>query len=40
MDRMELRDPQVFLPRLAQVIDAIVGDNWWFDRDELRGKFD
>jgi hypothetical protein len=40
MDRMELRDPQVFLPRLAQVIDAIVGDAWWFDRDELRGKFD
>jgi hypothetical protein len=36
---MELRDPQVFLPRLGLVIDAIVGDAWWFDRDELRGKF-
>jgi hypothetical protein len=38
LKRLELRDPQVFLPRLAAVIDAIVGDNWWFDRDVLRGK--
>ncbi len=38
MDRLELRDPQVFLPRLAQVIDAIVGDKWWFDRDVLRSR--
>lgn len=40
MDRLELRDPQVFLPRLGQVVDVIVGDTWWFDRDELRNKFD
>jgi hypothetical protein len=40
MDRLELRDPQVFLPRLGQVVDIIVGDAWWFDRDELRSKFD
>ncbi|MFZ3017049.1 MAG: hypothetical protein WA056_01175 [Gallionella sp.] len=40
MDRLELRDPQVFLPRLGQVVDVIVGDAWWFDRDELRRKFD
>ncbi|MBI5889726.1 MAG: hypothetical protein HZB47_03485 [Nitrosomonadales bacterium] len=38
LSRLELRDPQVFLPRLAQVIDAIVGDKWWFDRDVLRGR--
>jgi hypothetical protein len=38
LDRLELRDPQVFLPRLAQVVDAIVGDKWWFDRDVLRGR--
>lgn len=38
LDRLELRDPQVFLPRMALVIDAIVGDKWWFDRDVLRGK--
>ena len=40
MDRLELRDPQIFLPRLGRVVDAIVGDAWWFDRDELRKKFD
>ncbi|MFH0933944.1 MAG: hypothetical protein V1879_01940 [Pseudomonadota bacterium] len=38
LSRLELREPQVFLPRLAQVIDAIVGNKWWFDRDELRGR--
>jgi hypothetical protein len=40
MDRLELRDPQVFLPRLGQVVDVMVGDAWWFERDELRNKFD
>lgn len=40
LDRLELRDPQIFLPRLGQVVDVIVGDAWWFDRDELRKKFD
>lgn len=38
LKRLELREPQVFLPRLAQVIDAIVGDKWWFDRDALRNR--
>lgn len=40
LDRLELRDPLIFLPRLAQVVDVIVGDAWWFERDELRNKFD
>ncbi|HQS57238.1 MAG: hypothetical protein B7Y56_00275 [Gallionellales bacterium 35-53-114] len=40
LDRLELRNPQIFLPRLGQVVDAIVGDAWWFERDELRKKFD
>ena len=40
MDRLQLRDPQVFMPRLGQVVDAIVEGKWWFDRDELRKKFD
>jgi hypothetical protein len=40
MDRLELRDPQIFLPRLSQVVDVIVGESWWFERDELRNKFD
>ena len=38
LDMMELRDPQVFLPRMAMVVDAIVGDKWWFDRDVLRSN--
>ena len=36
MDKLELNDPNIYLPRLAQVIDAIVGDAWWYNRDELR----
>ena len=39
MDKLELRDPQIFLPRLGLVVNTIVGDTWWFDRDELRNKF-
>ena len=38
MDKLALRDPQVFLPRLSMVINAIVGEHWWFDRNELRNK--
>jgi hypothetical protein len=38
MDRLGLRDPKVFLPRLGQVVNAIVGEDWWFDRDLLRSK--
>ncbi len=39
MEKLELLDPDVFLPRMGLVIGAIVGDdNWWFDRDELRAK--
>ncbi|MFA6920352.1 MAG: hypothetical protein WC216_00770 [Gallionella sp.] len=35
---LPLRDPQVFLPRLSQVVNAIVGDSWWFDLNTLRDK--
>jgi len=38
MNELGLRDPQVFLPRLGQVVNAVVGDSWWFDRDALRDK--
>lgn len=38
LDRLELRDPQVFLPRLSQAVDSIVNGKWWFDRDELRSR--
>ncbi len=39
MERLQLRDPDSFLPKLALVIGAIVPpDQWWFDRDALREK--
>ncbi|WP_173059810.1 hypothetical protein [Sulfurimicrobium lacus] len=38
MNELGLRDPQVFLPRLGQVVNAVVGDAWWFDRDALRDR--
>ena len=39
MDKLDLRDPDVFLPRMSMVVGAIVGeDNWWFDRAELKAK--
>ena len=38
LQKLELNDPAVFLPRLSLVVNTIVEDNWWFDRDELRAK--
>ena len=38
MEKLQLRDPNVFLPRFGLVLGAIVENNWWFDRDKLREK--
>ena len=38
MDKLDLNDPKVYLPRLAQIIDAIVAETWWYDRDALRAE--
>jgi len=38
IDKLELRDPQVFLPRLSMMLNIMVGEEWWFDREELRQK--
>ncbi|MGD8913581.1 MAG: hypothetical protein PVI97_17665 [Candidatus Thiodiazotropha sp.] len=38
VERMELDDPAKFLPRLAKVLEIIVENDWWFDRDALRAK--
>lgn len=38
MERLGLRDPQVFLPRLSLVVNSFVGDSWWFDRNQIRDK--
>ncbi len=36
--KLELKDPEVFLPRLSLVVSSIVEDNWWFDKDDLRSR--
>ena len=38
MERLQLKEPASFLPKLALVLNAMVGEEWWFDRDELRKK--
>lgn len=38
MAKLELNKPDVFLPRFSLVVGAIVGETWWFDRDDLRTK--
>ena len=38
MEKMDLKDPAKFLPKMGTVIDAIANGQWWFDRDELREK--
>lgn len=38
LSRLQLLEPQVFLPRLGQVLDAIVEKQWWYDRDALRAR--
>ena len=35
---MELKDPALFLPRLRNVVDVLVQDDWWFDRAALQAK--
>jgi hypothetical protein len=35
---LELNDVKELLSRLATMLDAIVGDNWWVDRDALRAS--
>ena len=38
MFKLELKEPEIFLPRLSLVVNSIVEENWWFDRDALRAK--
>lgn len=38
VERMELDDPNKFLPRLAKILDVITEGGWWFDRDALRAR--
>ena len=36
VERLELNQPDKFLPRLGMILDIFVGKNWWIDRDALR----
>lgn len=36
IEDMELNTPALFLPRLRNVVDVLVQDDWWFDREALQ----
>jgi hypothetical protein len=38
IEMLELNNLDELFARLGKIIDAIVGNTWWFDRDELRAK--
>jgi hypothetical protein len=38
VQRLELDDPSKFLPRLAQILEVVSQNKWWFDREELRAR--
>lgn len=38
VERLELDQPDKFLPRLATMLEVIVEDNWWIDRDAIRAS--
>lgn len=38
LNKLELNDPALFLPRLRNVVDVLVQDHWWFDRDAIRAS--
>ncbi|HEY0722017.1 MAG TPA: hypothetical protein VGE50_12275 [Gammaproteobacteria bacterium] len=39
VERMQLNDPALFIPRLGKILDVVVpAGEWWFDRDALRSK--
>jgi hypothetical protein len=35
VEKLELNEPEKFLPRLRNVIDVLVQENWWVDRDAI-----
>ena len=34
-EKLELNDPAKFLPRLRNVVDVLVQEDWWVDRDRI-----
>jgi len=35
MEKLELNDPALFLPRMRNVIDVMVQEDWWVDREAI-----
>ena len=35
LEKMELKEPEKFLPRLRNVVDVLVQDDWWVDREAI-----
>ncbi len=35
MEKLELTDPAKFLPRLRNVVDVLVQEDWWIDREAI-----
>lgn len=38
MEKLELKQPEKFLVRLRNVVDVLVQDDWWFDREALHKR--
>jgi len=38
INMLQLNEVPELLKRLAVIVDALVGDKWWFDREELRSR--
>jgi len=38
IEMLELNDLDELFKRLAKMLDAIVGNSWWVDRDALRAE--
>lgn len=38
VERLELNEPDKFLVRLRNVVDVLVQDQWWFDRNALQAQ--
>ena len=38
VEKLELDDPDKFLVRLRNVIDVLVQEDWWVDRDQLQSS--
>jgi hypothetical protein len=35
MEKLELNDPDRFLPRMRNVVDVLVQEDWWIDREAI-----